>query len=716
MDQGADQQALQLQELLRMSQQLQQQQPAQAVQPPQAAAPHGGPPPGPAYGMHIATPTPAASHESAMSESEKQHLELAKLLRMTQMSQQPAVGHAAVVAPSAPAAAPPTAPRIKMESALHSKDNLAAATAAHHDGGKMTQSTAVATPTVPSNTQFTRTEPRSAGAASQPLQHPPRSAGSQTGKERMDIRRKIQERIDVEFAGNTAGALAYLEKTYHTCIKMGKQWLAQMIAEMHQARMKQHHQEQNAIQGRKQKGVHNGSEAPVATAARASVVPSVPFAKSAAPAPNNQLCGWARCTLSRSDGGQHCTGHTCKTPGCTSGKTPSSPFCRSCEVAIRQQSRQTPTSGSSASARPVAVAVPEWAEKHRKEWDMLEGQRGRVTDMMVRLYESITKNNVASAEALLDLDKANTRQLITDFDNGSKQPEQALTVLSYRRVPPPDAIMTQVPIDTLLVAREGMVAKRLVERRRQLTEQHTARTAAEAARVQPAMETEGEAGADDADVHVEIERKALGLLRMQRALRSNIISCEQGRNGRLATKTLRNDNTRVAHQVSKLKVKLEEKEKNLRRREETRWLTHLMDHRKLFFDFHREVSASRQRTANSVIALLEKQARDSQRSENREEKERLAALRMNDEDGYRALIDTKKHGRLAHLLDTTDEYMSKMMSQISDHQQVELAQEKEGQEKPAPIVANGSSDSAPAVRCGSSRHRWLLSQRVTSNA
>jgi hypothetical protein len=134
-----------------------------------------------------------------------------------------------------------------------------------------------------------------------------------------------------------------------------------------------------------------------------------------------------------------------------------------------------------------------------------------------------------------------------------------------------------------------MVAKRLVERRRQLTEQHTARTAAEAARVQPAMETEGEAGADDADVHVEIERKALGLLRMQRALRSNIISCEQGRNGRLATKTLRNDNTRVAHQVSKLKVKLEEKEKNLRRREETRWLTHLMDHRKLFFDFHREV-------------------------------------------------------------------------------------------------------------------------------
>lgn len=162
--------------------------------------------------MHIATPTPAASHKSAMSESEKQHLELAKLLRMTQMSQQPAVGHAAVVAPSAPAAAPPTAPRIKMESALHSKDNLAAATAAHHDGGKMTQSTAVATPTVPSNTQFTRTEPRSAGAASQTLQHPPRSAGPQTGKERMDIRRKIQERIDVEYAGNTAGALAYVWK------------------------------------------------------------------------------------------------------------------------------------------------------------------------------------------------------------------------------------------------------------------------------------------------------------------------------------------------------------------------------------------------------------------------------------------------------------------------------------------------------------------------
>jgi crotonobetainyl-CoA:carnitine CoA-transferase CaiB-like acyl-CoA transferase len=79
----------------------------------------------------------SSSHESAMSISEKQHLELAKLLRMTQMSQQPSVGHAAVVAPSAPAAAPPTALRIKMESALHARDNLAAATAVHRDDEKM---------------------------------------------------------------------------------------------------------------------------------------------------------------------------------------------------------------------------------------------------------------------------------------------------------------------------------------------------------------------------------------------------------------------------------------------------------------------------------------------------------------------------------------------------------------------------------------------------
>ena len=79
---------------------------------------------------------------------------------------------------------------------------------------------------------------------------------------------------------------------------------------------------------------------------------------------------------------------------------------------------------------------------------------------------------------------------------------------------------------------------------------------------------------------------------------------------------------------------------------------------------------------------LKDQVSKAQQKEQREERERLARLRMNDEEGYRKLINKEKHGRLAQLLDKTDEYMSQMMSQIEDHRQEEIAKErkKKGQE------------------------------------
>jgi hypothetical protein len=52
------------------------------------------------------------------------------------------------------------------------------------------------------------------------------------------------------------------------------------------------------------------------------------------------------------------------------------------------------------------------------------------------------------------------------------------------------------------------------------------------------------------------------------------------------------------------------------------------------------------------------------------------SFKANDEEGYRKLIDKEKHGRLAHLLEKTDEYMASMNAMISDHQKEELMQEK----------------------------------------
>ena len=61
--------------------------------------------------------------------------------------------------------------------------------------------------------------------------------------------------------------------------------------------------------------------------------------------------------------------------------------------------------------------------------------------------------------------------------------------------------------------------------------------------------------------------------------------------------------------------------------------------------------------------------KEKQKEQERIEKERLRRLMLEDEEGYRKLIDEKKDKRLAYLLSQTDEFIASLSVMVKQHKQ-----------------------------------------------
>lgn len=69
--------------------------------------------------------------------------------------------------------------------------------------------------------------------------------------------------------------------------------------------------------------------------------------------------------------------------------------------------------------------------------------------------------------------------------------------------------------------------------------------------------------------------------------------------------------------------------------------------------------------------------REKQKEQERIEKERLRRLMLEDEEGYRKLIDEKKDKRLAYLLSQTDEFIASLTEMVKQHKEEQRRQNRE---------------------------------------
>ena len=83
----------------------------------------------------------------------------------------------------------------------------------------------------------------------------------------------------------------------------------------------------------------------------------------------------------------------------------------------------------------------------------------------------------------------------------------------------------------------------------------------------------------------------------------------------------------------------------------------LYSHSNLFFEFHRKKVVNLKKAVNGCKNFIEMLDRQGQAKREKNEKERMKALKENDLDAYIELINTTKNSRLLQILKQTDDFL-----------------------------------------------------------
>ena len=159
------------------------------------------------------------------------------------------------------------------------------------------------------------------------------------------------------------------------------------------------------------------------------------------------------------------------------------------------------------------------------------------------------------------------------------------------------------------------------------------------------------------------------LIELQQRVRRNIISS-------LPYDSITNQRYRNQRQIEndiKQRIKKQKSQKQLLDKSErlyrSNYTKSILSHCRNLFDYHMKRRMTAKKLNESVCKQIELNIRKSEDYKQRQEKQRLQALRENNEEEYVKLLKEAKNNRLLHLLEQTDSYMMKLSQHISAEQQ-----------------------------------------------
>lgn len=178
----------------------------------------------------------------------------------------------------------------------------------------------------------------------------------------------------------------------------------------------------------------------------------------------------------------------------------------------------------------------------------------------------------------------------------------------------------------------------------------------------------------DLKTRLLIEYKGLRLLDRQRAIREKMLHSiptftslaathDRAQYRRLKTQSLRE---------SRATTEFERQQKTERERREKQkhfdYLAGITAHVEEVIEQSNTVRAKAQKLGKAVLSYHTYIEKEEQRRYERLSKQRIAALKANDETAYLALVDTAKDTRIAHLLHQTNQYLGSLAEQIKAQQ------------------------------------------------
>ncbi|WFD29111.1 RSC chromatin remodeling complex ATPase component [Malassezia sp. CBS 17886] len=170
-----------------------------------------------------------------------------------------------------------------------------------------------------------------------------------------------------------------------------------------------------------------------------------------------------------------------------------------------------------------------------------------------------------------------------------------------------------------------------------------------------------------------IELKSLHLVQRQKQLREQVVASMHLATtlglDRTAFRRVRKQTLRDARVTEQLERKQRTERERKAKQRHTDYLTMICAHGKDLVAAHNKAADQARRLGRLMLKLHADTEREEQKRVERVAKERLNALKADDEEAYLKLIDTAKDTRITHLLQQTDAYLDSLAQAVQAQQQ-----------------------------------------------
>ncbi|OMJ24057.1 Chromatin structure-remodeling complex subunit snf21 [Smittium culicis] len=175
---------------------------------------------------------------------------------------------------------------------------------------------------------------------------------------------------------------------------------------------------------------------------------------------------------------------------------------------------------------------------------------------------------------------------------------------------------------------------------------------------------------DDVRLRKLVEIKSINLLEKQKKLRNDIINGMKqnvhisNSSERAALRRAKKQSLREAREIEKLERQQRAENERLKKQKHTDQLLSIVNHGRELVLWHRNQAQKTIKLGKAVQQFHAHIEREEQKRQERLSRERLQALRADDEEAYLKLIDQSKETRITHLLQQTNQYLSSLTSAV----------------------------------------------------
>ncbi|CAG8436971.1 6239_t:CDS:10 [Funneliformis caledonium] len=179
-------------------------------------------------------------------------------------------------------------------------------------------------------------------------------------------------------------------------------------------------------------------------------------------------------------------------------------------------------------------------------------------------------------------------------------------------------------------------------------------------------------------IRIEIQLKSLKVFDRQQMIRQEIIKCMNrsttlaSSTDRAAFKKMKRQSIRDARFTDKLEKQQREDRRRRQKQKHLDYLQSIITHRSEMQTWHRTYQGKQLKFGRAILAFHSQIEKEEQKRIERISKERIKALKNDDEEAYLKLIDEVKDTRITHLLKQTDSYLDSLAQAVVAQQNDEL--------------------------------------------